>query len=246
MDRTSTLETWKQRVHKELAGAPFESLRTTTSAGVVIEPLYVSAAAPGHVAAAQCALAEATDTAPSDAHTIDLRPFDGEHAAGLIAIAARRYAAALGEGDPVDVRVQLPVAADLVLEIAKLRALRRVLARLSELLPEGAPRPAVTLHAFASGRLEAAPDLPTSLIWNAAAVFAAVVGGADRVTPLALDPSAPEHRRLADNVVRLALHECHLAAVRDPAAGSYAIETLTDELCRHAWDMFRQAPEATR
>lgn len=241
MDATQHLETWKKRVEKELAGAPFESLRTTTPTGVVIEPLYVATTAAGHVAAARCALADAQG---SDAGVaIDLARFDAEHAADQIGLAATLFVAALRAGDPAQVTVRVPVAADLVLEIAKLRALRRVLARIQELLPEGATRPTVALHAVASSRLAAAPDLPTCLIWNAAAVFSAVVGGADRMTPHALDPTSPEHRRLADNVVRLALHESHLDAVHDPAAGSWAFETLTDDLCRRAWNMF-QALEA--
>lgn len=256
MDATRHLETWKKRVEKELAGAPFESLRTTTPSGVVIEPLYVTAAAAGHVAAARCALADAEGS--DEGVALDLARFDAEHAADQIGLAAALFVDALRAGDPTHVTVRVPVAADLVLEIAKLRALRRVLARILELLPEGTARPAIALHAFASTRLAAAPDLPTCLIWNAAAVFAAVVGGADRMTPLALDPTSPEHRRLADNVVRLALHESHLDAVRDPAAGSWAFETLTDDLCRRAWNVFqalesdpeararRLAPEATR
>jgi len=231
-----TLETWKKRVEKELAGAPFETLRTTTPSGVTIEPLYTSASAPGHVAAARATLADdrpAPSTSPGA--TLDLRPLDAAHAADQLGRAATLMAAALGEGDPAHVDVLVPVGTDLVLEVAKLRALRRVLARLCELLPEGAARPTVALHAFASARLATAPDLPTNLIWNAAAVFAAIVGGADRVTPLALDPALAEHRRLADNVVRLALHEAHLDAVRDPAAGSFAFETLTEDLCQRAW-----------
>lgn len=100
---------------------------------------------------------------------------------------------------------------------------------------------APTPHLHARVAHAGAPDLGTSLIRNAVSVFAAIVGGADTVEPLAHGDD-PEARRLADNVVRLALSEAHLAAVNDPAAGSYALEALTESLCERLGDL----PDARR
>ena len=76
------------------------------------------------------------------------------------------------------------------------------------------------------------------------AVAAAGLGGADAITvlphtaPLGLpDPFA---RRVARNTQLVLLEESNLGRVGDPAAGSGALEAMTDELCIAAWSAFRE------
>jgi methylmalonyl-CoA mutase len=47
-------------------------------------------------------------------------------------------------------------------------------------------------------------------------------------------------RRLARNTQSILLEESHLAKVSDPAAGSGAIEDMTEQLCGAAWILFQQ------
>ncbi len=109
------------------------------------------------------------------------------------------------DATPERVAVQVPVGVDILREIAKLRALRRLATRVFDLIyGDDAGRPALAVHAFA-WRAAPAADLASNLIGNSASVFAAITGGADLVTPLA-HSAEPEHRRLADIVARLALH----------------------------------------
>ena len=51
-------------------------------------------------------------------------------------------------------------------------------------------------------------------------------------------------RRIARNTQLILLEESHLAKVADPAAGSGAVEDLTDELCRAAWALFQEIEAA--
>ena len=78
---------------------------------------------------------------------------------------------------------------------------------------------------------------------NDAAAFGAAVGGADSIAVLPFDsvpgPASPHARRLARNTQLLLLDEAHLARVGDPAAGSGAIEALTDALAEAAWTLFQ-------
>jgi methylmalonyl-CoA mutase len=71
------------------------------------------------------------------------------------------------------------------------------------------------------------------------AAFAAGVGGADAVTVVPFDEplGAPDAfgRRIARNTSSLLIEESHVAAVTDPAGGSYAVEKLTDDLALAAW-----------
>jgi len=241
------LDLWRKRVDKELAQATpvpsFETLRTPLREGFALEPLYVTAPHAGHVAAAATQLADEASKVGANEAVIDLRPHAGDDAAQQLATCLLRLVGVVRDESLERVFVQVPVGADILREIAKLRALRRICGRLCELVSGASSRPALSVHAFAV-RAAPAADLATNLIGNSASVFAAITGGADLVTPLA-HSDAPEHRRLADNVVRLALHEAHLAAVSDPAAGSYALETLTESLCAAAWARFQVAFSAT-
>lgn len=87
----------------------------------------------------------------------------------------------------------------------------------------------------------------TNLIRLTAAGFAAAAGGADAILlhPFAdaLGPPDTRARRLSRNIQLILLEESRLGQVDDPAAGSWAIETLTNDLAREGWGVF-QAIEA--
>ncbi len=122
------------------------------------------------------------------------------------------------------------------LGIAKLRATRRVVARLAELCQvSGSWRQT----AVPARREHCSRDLPVNILRNTGACFAAVVGGAHRIE---LPPHRPgaEGRRLARNTQLVLREEARLAAVADPAGGSYALETLTERLALRAWALLQQ------
>ena len=83
---------------------------------------------------------------------------------------------------------------------------------------------------------------------NAIAVAAAGFGGADAITvlphtaPLGLPDAFA--RRVARNTQLVLLEELNLARVADPAAGSGAIEALTQQLCDAAWSIFQDIEKA--
>jgi methylmalonyl-CoA mutase len=139
----------------------------------------------------------------------------------------------------------LSVDQDQLLSIAKIRALRQLWTRVQE-LSKVAPRPA-RIHAETSYRMMAFKDCETNILRTTIASFAAAVGGADSlsVLPHTITHGLPESfaRRIARNTQLILAGESRLDFVVDPAAGSGAIEALTDELCRAAWAEF-QAIEA--
>ncbi|GIF49389.1 heterodimeric methylmalonyl-CoA mutase small subunit [Asanoa ferruginea] len=139
------------------------------------------------------------------------------------------------------------VNADQFLGIAKLRAARRLWARVAEAcgLPEaGAQRQhAVTSAAMMTGR-----DPWVNLLRTTLAGFAASVGGAQAVTILPFDHrlGRPDRlaRRMARNTQSLLLEEASLGRVVDPAGGSWYVESLTDALAERAWDWFTELERA--
>ncbi len=130
--------------------------------------------------------------------------------------------------------------------IAKLRAARRLWARVLELSGAGAvPQ---RQHAVTSRPMMTRYDAYVNMLRVTIAAFAAGVGGADAVTVLPFDSTLGEPdgfgRRIARNVSHLLIAESHIGEVADPAGGSYAVEKLTDDLAVAGWAEFGRIEEA--
>ena len=123
--------------------------------------------------------------------------------------------------------------------IAKLRAARRLWARLLELSGVEGPAP-VRIHVVTSRPMLSVRDPWVNMLRTTVAAFAAGVGGADAITVVPFDSplGAPDAfgRRIARNTSHLLMSESHLGRVADPAGGSYAVEKLTDALALAAWE----------
>ncbi|MDZ4371664.1 MAG: methylmalonyl-CoA mutase family protein, partial [Phenylobacterium sp.] len=138
----------------------------------------------------------------------------------------------------------LAVDADYFVSLAKLRAARRVFARLAT--ASGA-RPNARVEARSSRRMLTAKDAWTNMIRLTAAGFAAAAGGADAVVlgafTDALGLPTAFARRQSRNTQLVLMEEAEIGRVADPAAGSGYVEALTDQIARTAWTKL-QAIEA--
>lgn len=137
--------------------------------------------------------------------------------------------------------------ADQFLTIAKLRAARRLWARVAEVC--GAPGAgAQRQHAVTSPVMMTRRDPWVNMLRTTVATLAAGVGGADAVTVLPFDQELglPDAfaRRIARNTSTILIEESHLARVIDPAGGSWYVERLTDELAHAGWDFFQEVERA--
>lgn len=132
--------------------------------------------------------------------------------------------------------------ADQFLTIAKLRAARRLWARVAEVC--GVPAAgAQAQHAVVSPVMMTRRDPWVNMLRATIATLAAGVGGAESVTVLPFDHALglPDAfaRRIARNTSTILVEESHLSRVIDPAGGSWYVERLTDELAESAWAFFR-------
>ena len=138
---------------------------------------------------------------------------------------------------------RLAADADQFLTIAKLRALRRLFARIEEACGL-TPKP-IHIHAETGWRMMTRRDPYVNLLRTTTAAFAAGVGGADRISVLpftqALGLPDAFARRLSRNTQLVLVEEANLGRVVDPGAGAGSIETLTDELSTAAWHIFQQS-----
>jgi methylmalonyl-CoA mutase len=132
--------------------------------------------------------------------------------------------------------------ADEFLTVAKLRALRRLWARVEQACGLN-PKP-LRLHAETAWRMTTRRDPWVNMLRTTVAAFSAGIGGADGITVLpftaALGLPDAFARRMARNAQLILLDEANLGRVADPAAGAGGFEALTDALCDKAWTLFQE------
>ncbi|MFI5495912.1 methylmalonyl-CoA mutase family protein [Actinoplanes sp. NPDC051859] len=137
--------------------------------------------------------------------------------------------------------------ADQFATIAKLRAARRLWARVAEV--SGAPEAgAQRQHAVTSTAMMTARDPWVNMLRTTLACFGAGVGGAGAVTVQPFDHrlGLPDGfaRRIARNTQSLLLDESSVGRVADPAGGSWYVERVTEDLAQAAWAWFTEIERA--
>jgi methylmalonyl-CoA mutase len=176
--------------------------------------------------------------------------------AGAVAAGVAYLRALTEAGIPVaqalrQISFRFAAADDQFMTIAKMRAARRLWARVAEVVgdPDGG---AAVVHAETSLPMMTQRDPWVNMLRGTVAAFGAGVGGADTVLVHPFDVAIPGgfpgvasgfSRRIARNTQLLLLEESHVGQVLDPAGGSWFVEDLTERLAEQAWQHF-QAIEA--
>lgn len=142
------------------------------------------------------------------------------------------------------IEMRCAVGADAPVEIAKLRAARRLWAEVCAAFAAPSAAAGMRLSAVTARRMMTRRDPWVNLLRTTAACFAAGVAGADSlsVRPFtdSLGRPAPLARRLARNTQIIAQEEVFLGRVADPAGGAWAFERLTEDLAQAAWTLFQE------
>jgi methylmalonyl-CoA mutase N-terminal domain/subunit len=125
---------------------------------------------------------------------------------------------------------------DLLEEVAKFRVARRVWAQLARdrFGARDERSMAMRFHVQTGGSTLTAQQPETNVVRTTVQALAAVLGGAQSLHTNALDEAlglpTPESARLALRTQQVLAHESGVAATADPLAGSYYVESLTNEL----------------
>ena len=146
--------------------------------------------------------------------------------------------------------LSISVGTSYFMEIAKLRALRVLLARFASAY-SSAPLPPFFIHGQTSTFYDAKATPNTNLLRATTEAMAAVIGVCDALSVHSFDTvlgtlASTDHAtsatdfsaRIARNVSILLKQESYLDKVADPSAGSYYIENLTHSLAEAAWSLF--------
>lgn len=226
-----------------------------------VDPIGDAVRAGGHPAAAadflpvaRLALEAGTLGVVVDGSAVhDLGASDAQELGYSLAVGAAYLRALEADGVDLDAAAGLlefryAVTDEQFTAIAKLRAARRLWARVLELSGARPEARGQRQHAVTSRPMMSKYDPWVNMLRTTVGAFAAGVGGAEAVTVLPFDSplGVPDAfgRRIARNTSSLLISESHVAKVVDPAGGSYAVEKLTDDLARVGWEEFGRIEEA--
>jgi methylmalonyl-CoA mutase len=103
------------------------------------------------------------------------------------------------------------------------------------------------VHAETSTFNKTILDANVNMLRTQTEAMSATLGGVNSLTVLGYDsiykPTDEFSERIARNQQLLLKEECHFDKVSDPAAGSYYVETLTNEIAAQAWKLFLEVEE---
>jgi methylmalonyl-CoA mutase len=132
-------------------------------------------------------------------------------------------------------------------EIAKLRALRHLKNKITLAYQISDEQAGTYIHTQTSHFYHSDSASHTNLIRTSSEAMSAVIGGCDALTVSGfqghLSRPAPLSDRIARNTSSVLSFEGYLDLVADPAAGSYSIEMLSQQLSAAAWELFIEVEE---
>lgn len=171
----------------------------------------------------------------------------------IVLATAAEYLRTLGErGLDLDLvasnlQVVLGIGENFFVEVAKFRAVKLLWAQMLRAFGVGAEGQRIRLHARSGRRNKTRRDPHVNLLRLTTEALSAAIGGVEGMTIAPFDEplgkSDEFSRRLSRNLQLILQAEMELTQLIDPAGGAWAVEMLTDELARRAWEHF-QAIEA--
>ena len=138
--------------------------------------------------------------------------------------------------------MRVAVGADFYGALAKVRAVRFLLARFVAALDVGAAHTPL-LHVLTSERMLTRIEPMNNLLRHTTASLGGALGGADLLTTLPHDwlvGSTAQSRRLARGVQLIMRHEARLGEVADPAYGADTLEVMSQDIAKNAWQKFQE------
>ena len=184
------------------------------------------------------------------AFTVDVTPYDDagtgdiDQLAFAIASGIEIVRALESQGVSPDeafgqIMFRVSATADEFLTIARLRALRRLWARVGEVLKVDESKRGAIQHAVTSRRILTRDDPWVNLLRATIGTFSSAVGGAEIVTVLPHDTvyGLPTRfsRRISRNIQLVIGEEAHIGQVKDPAGGAWVFESLTEQMAEKGW-----------
>lgn len=143
------------------------------------------------------------------------------------------------------IQFNFATSANYFFEIAKIRAFRMLWAKVVEAYkPASFCSTKAYIHVTTCDFNKTAFDPNVNMLRVTTEAMASVLGGADMLTVKAFDNLYKQENTLSDRIARnlqiILKEEAYFEKIVDPSAGSYYIESLTDQLANQAWTLFQK------
>jgi methylmalonyl-CoA mutase len=133
-----------------------------------------------------------------------------------------------------------PLGPDLITEVTKLKAIRRLWFQVVKAYGvNDCSFEDLYLHGYSAPWVNEKFQPHGNMLKSTISAIAGIAGGCNAITIRPEDSGNNMMARIARNTSHILLEESYLGKVSDPFAGSYAVEAITDELARKAWDRFQ-------
>ncbi|MCG1022808.1 methylmalonyl-CoA mutase [Sutcliffiella horikoshii] len=140
-----------------------------------------------------------------------------------------------------EIAFTFPVGSDFFMELSKLRAARVLWTNIVEAFGGNDKAQKMTVHATTSMFTKSNLDPYVNMLRSTTEAFSAAIGGADSINVDSYQQGNDNFsRRIARNTHYILKEESFLNKVVDPAAGSYYVENLTNQLADEAWKLFQE------
>ncbi len=176
--------------------------------------------------------------------TIEKKESPDEEIATALAQAVKQIDWLTDEGLSVKQALQahafkVQIDEDFFLTIAKLKALRQLWNNVATTFNATGHTP-IFIHTCSPVWNEKAFMPHGNMLKSTTAALSAILGGCDALSLFPEKNESTMMARIALNVSSILREESHLSKVADPTAGSYYLETLTDQLATKAWKKFQK------
>ena len=218
-------EEWEAAIRADLKGADYaKKFDWQTEEGIAVRPYYRREDLPGSTGQARFMgtwkVGKAAEI-PADAVRGDFLHEQGSNSVQEIGYS-------LAESAGKRNTFVLAVGSNYFMEIAKLRAVRQLWARISDL-----PMVIWSRTSYANKSLY---DPSANLMRCTTEAMSAIFGGCDYLVVEA----ARFAQHLAESLPRILAEEAHFNQVSDPAGGSYYVESLTAAIAAEAWKVYEE------
>jgi methylmalonyl-CoA mutase len=144
-----------------------------------------------------------------------------------------------------NLQFSIAVGTDYFMEIAKLKSLRILFAKIAEAYGLSDFDPGdINIHCFTALWSKTLYDPSVNMLRDTTIAMSAIIGGCNSLNIEPYDASFKNPRsflkRIARNISTIIKDESYLDKIIDPVAGSYYLENLIDNQMQNAWTLFQE------
>jgi methylmalonyl-CoA mutase len=133
------------------------------------------------------------------------------------------------------------IGTDFFVEIAKVKSIRNLLFQIYRAYGHEQYQPAdIDVKCISNVWINEKYQPHGNMLKGSTAAMSAILGGCNTLIVEPEERDNSQSTRIARNISNILREESYLSKTADPAAGSYYIESLTDKISQHSWQVFQK------